>query len=130
MPEITVLYAGLLGLLSIVLSAAAGMYRGKAGIGFGDGGDADLAMRMRRHANFVEYVPLALVLIALLEMQSVSPTGIHVLGIMLVTGRVLHAARFDQGVQDPGRGIGAGLTALAILVASVWGIATFVMRWL
>ncbi|MDA1077411.1 MAG: MAPEG family protein [Proteobacteria bacterium] len=93
-PEITILYAGLLGLMAIGLGATAGVKRAQAGISLGDGGDRELLMRMRRHANFVENVPLALILIALLEMQSVSGTAIHALGATLVLGRVLHAIGF------------------------------------
>ncbi len=125
-PEITVLYAGLLGLLSIVLGAAPGAYRGKAGIDAGDGGDPELLLRMRRQANFVESVPLALILIGFLEMQSVSNLAIHGLGLALLVGRLLHAATFRQGVKSIPRGIGSGLTVLSIAVASVWCIVTFV----
>ena len=38
----TALYAGILCLFSIVLSAGAGVLRGKKGIDAGDGGDPDL----------------------------------------------------------------------------------------
>ena len=124
-PEITILYAGMLGLLGVALGATAGLYRGKAGISLGDGGDEELLMRMRRHANFVENAPLALVLIALLEMQSVSPMAIHGLGGALVLGRCMHAFGFSRGVSDPIRGLGAGLTVLPIAVASIWGMVTF-----
>ena len=124
-PEITVLYAGILGLMSIGLSSSAGLYRARAGIAFGDGGDLELAMRMRRHANFTEYAPLAIVLIALLEAQSVPQMAIHALGITLILGRSLHWIAFNQGVTSPVRGIGAGLTVLTIAISSVWGISTF-----
>lgn len=126
-PEITILYAGILGLMSVGLSAACGAYRGKAGISHGDGNDDELAMRMRRHANFVEYVPLALILIALLEMQSVSTIAIHALGAAVVVGRSMHWYGFSGGVSNPIRGLGAGLTILPIIVASIWGIVTFLM---
>ncbi|MEM7080677.1 MAG: MAPEG family protein [Pseudomonadota bacterium] len=124
-PDITILYAGLLGLLAIALGAAAGSYRGKAGIDAGDGGDPELLIRMRRHANFVESAPLALILLGLLELQAISSIAIHVLGGMLVVGRILHAATFAQGIKSIPRGIGAGLTTLSTLVAAVWGIVTF-----
>ena len=124
-PEITILYAGILGLMAIGLGATCGIYRGKAGISFGDGGDQELAMRMRRHANFIENAPLAIILIALLEMQSVTSIVIHALGAAVVVGRSLHWFGFSGGVRNPVRGIGAGVTALSIAVASVWGITTF-----
>ena len=125
-PEITILYAGVLGLIGIGLGATAGLYRGKNGISIGDGGDPELLLRMRRHANFVENVPLALILIALLEMQAVTATAIHVLGGALVLGRVMHWVGFNDDVGNPVRGIGAGLTALTIAVSSIWGIVSFV----
>ncbi len=124
-PEVTILYAGVLGLMAIGLGATCGVYRGQKGISIGDGGDEVLRMRMRRHANFVENVPLALVLIALLEMQAVSSTAIHGLGGALVLGRILHWVGFGESVTNPIRGLGAGITGLSIAVASIWGMVTF-----
>lgn len=124
-PEITILYAGVLGIMAVALGATAGIMRGKQGIAFGDGGNNELLLRMRRHANFVEYVPLALILIALLEMQAVPAIAIHALGGGLVLGRVLHWVGFGENVSNPLRGLGAGLSALTMIVASVWGIVSF-----
>ncbi len=124
-PEITILYAGILGLMAVVLAATCGLYRANAGISHGPGDDEELAMRMRRHANFVENVPLALLLIALLEMQAVSSIAVHALGGAVVLGRGLHWYGFAGGVTSAPRGLGAGITTLAIVVASVWGIVTF-----
>ena len=79
-------------------------------------------MRMRRHANFIEYVPLALILIALLEMQAVTAWAIHGLCVTLIVGRAMHWYAFSDGVKSAIRGIGAGLTVLPIIVASIWCI--------
>lgn len=128
MPTATLLYAGLLGLLSIALSAGAGILRGRKAIDAGDGGDPEMLQAMRRHANFVEYVPLALLLIALLEISGVRGAVVHGLGIGLVAGRLMHAGFFHQGVQSVARGIGAGLTALVMATASIWCIAVFLTR--
>ncbi len=124
-PDITVLYAGVLGLMAIGLGATAGTMRGREKISIGDGGNTELQLRMRRHANFVENVPLALILIALLEMQSVPNLAIHGMGAVLVVGRILHWIGFDENIGNPMRGIGAALSALTILVASVWCIVSF-----
>ncbi len=125
LPDITILYAGISGLMAIGLGAAAGAYRAKNGISIGDGGDPELTLRMRRHLNFVENVPLALVLFALLEMQGVSNYAIHGLGAALILGRTLHWIGFNDNISNPVRGLGAGITALSIAVASVWGIVTY-----
>lgn len=111
--------------MAIGIGATAGFLRAKEGISIGDGGNPELLMRMRRHANFVENVPLAIILIGLLEMQGVSSTVIYALGCALVLGRILHFVGFGEDVGSTTRGIGAGLTVLSIAVASVWGIVTF-----
>ncbi len=91
MPEITLLYAGLLGVMSIILSAGAGVLRGKTGISIGHGDNPELLLAMRRHGNFVEFVPFAVILLGLLEMNGVGTTSLHVLGAVLVVARVCHA---------------------------------------
>ncbi len=126
MPQITILYASMLGLISLWLSHQCGSLRGKTGISVGDGGNVELLVAMRRHANFVEYVPLALILIALLEMQGVPTAAIHALGGSLVFCRVAHAIGLKADTMSgAGRLIGAAGTALITLVASVWGIVAY-----
>src|SRR5258705_338160 len=81
----------LLGLVSMVIAFKAGRLRGKKNIPLGDGGDRELLLAMRRQGNFVEYVPLALILIGLLELNHVQPVALHTLGAALVVARVSHA---------------------------------------
>src|SRR5258708_29645303 len=59
--------AGLLGLLAVALLSNVGRLRGKTRIFIGDGGNAELITAMRVQANFVENVPLALILIWLVS---------------------------------------------------------------
>ena len=127
MPTTTALYAGILGLMAFVISAAAGRLRGgENGVSLGDGGRTDLMVAMRRHANFVETVPLLLILMALLEMNRVEANVIHGLGIVTVVSRACHAFGMrGEGENNALRGIGAGGTALATIVASIWAITTF-----
>ena len=126
MLKITALYAGILGLMAIGLSALPGRMRGKLKISVGDGGNSELLLAMRRHANFVEYVPLALILIGLLEMNNVTPVAIHALGAGLVLVRLSHAFGLKPDtVGNPGRFVGAAGTALITVVASIWAITIF-----
>src|SRR5690349_3562975 len=126
MPLVTALYAGLLGLMAIAVAFPAGSLRGKLNIPLGDGGNRDLLRAMRRHANFVEWVPMLLVLIALLEMSGVGKTVIHVLGAGLVVARACHAVDFRADtMQAPGRFVGAAGTALIAAVTSIWLIVRF-----
>jgi len=129
MPMVTALYAGLLGLLAVAVAFPPGMLRGKLNISVGDGGNPALLLAMRRHANFAEWVPLALILIALLELNGVSTRAIHSLGAALVIARLLHAIGLKSDtMQSIGRGLGAMATALITVTASVWLLVVFVQR--
>ena len=123
---ITALYAGALGIASIVIAAQAGRLRGATQISVGDGGNQELLLAMRRHANFVEAVPLSLVLIGILELNCVTPHAIHALGGSLLVFRIVHAVSLKADtITNPGRFIGAAGSALVAAVASVWAIVTF-----
>jgi uncharacterized membrane protein YecN with MAPEG domain len=129
MPIVTALYAGLLGLLAVAVAFPAGMLRGKLNIPVGDGGNPALLLAMRRHANFAEWVPLALLLIALLELNGVSARAIHGLGAALVIARLLHAIGLKSNtMKNAVRGLGAMATALITVTASVWLLIVFVQR--
>ncbi|MDF4652859.1 MAPEG family protein, partial [Vibrio parahaemolyticus] len=51
------------------------------------------ALQIARSAqsNATEYIPITLILMALLEFNSAYPTWIHLTGIIFVIGRVIHA---------------------------------------
>ena len=69
MPKITLLFASLHALLLLTLVAPISRHRHQHKIGLGDGGDVALARKIRAHANFIEFVPIALLLLALLELS-------------------------------------------------------------
>ena len=126
MPVVTALYAGILAIMALVLSYFPGSLRGKHKVSIGDGGHADLLLAMRRHQNFLEYVPMLLILIGILEMRGVSATTIHVMGVLLVVFRIAHAVGLKaDDMSTGGRFIGAAGTALLTLVCAVWSIVTF-----
>ncbi len=126
MLAITALYAGLLGLLSLYISFQAGSLRGRLKIPVGDGGNPEMLLAMRRHANFIEYVPLSLILMGLLEINGVPTLAIHVLGLALVATRASHAfGQNAESLNNFGRVFGAAGTALVILVSSIWAIYIF-----
>jgi uncharacterized membrane protein YecN with MAPEG domain len=87
---VTILYAGILGLIYFVLSAYTVLGRLKYKVNMGDGGNESMMKRMRVHANFIEYVPFALLLMTLAEFEGVPENYIHALGISLIIGRLLH----------------------------------------
>ena len=127
MPTTTALYAGVLGLMSIAIGFAVGRLRGgEDGVLIGDGGRHDVLVGMRRHANFVEWTPMTLLLIALLEMNKVPANTIHIMGIALVAARASHAIGMQaNGSKRILRMIGAASTTIILLVASIWAISIY-----
>ena len=123
-PHWTLLYAGLNALLALYLAFRTSQQRLKGNVIFGEGGYEPLKLAIRAHANNVEYVPLVLVLIALLEIAAQPAWLIHALGASLLTGRVLHAIGLSStGESSPPRLYGTLLTWAALLVAAGWSIA-------
>jgi uncharacterized membrane protein YecN with MAPEG domain len=123
---ITMLYASVLALIGIGLSYPAGSLRGKLGISLGDGGNQELLLAMRRQANFVEYVPMALIVIALLENSGAPAIAIHSLGGGLCLARLAHAQGIKaESMSGAGRVIGAAGTALITVVAAIWAIVMY-----
>jgi uncharacterized membrane protein YecN with MAPEG domain len=122
---ITMMYAGIFAIFALVLSFRAGSYRGKCGISvlFGDPPNMELAERVRVHQNFLEYVPLALILIGTIEANGGSALFLYVIGDLLIISRIAHAIglRHDD-MQHIGRLIGAGGTALLTLVAAGYAL--------
>ena len=120
---ITILYAGLLGLIYLGLTVRVIRFRGRHQVGIGDGGHSDLARAIRVHANFGEYVPLLLVLMGFIEASGGAAWALHAIGIVLVVGRVAHAFGL-AGTEGAslGRAVGAGGTTLLLLGCSVWAV--------
>ena len=112
-------YAGLNGLIALVLAALVVRQRGKTKTGIGTGGHPVLERAIRVHGNFIEYVPLILILLLLLELGGLAPLWVHLMGIALTLGRILHAwgLSTDPG-ESFGRAAGTTLTWLTLLVAA------------
>ena len=120
-PTATILYTGLLGLLAFVLAVNVSRVRNEAGIAVGDGGNMKLLQAIRAHGALIEYVPLCLIMILLIELAHGPRVLVHGLGIALLLARLLNA----QGIvsanpgKAPGRMMGAGLQYLVLLVGAV-----------
>ena len=119
--SITSLYAAVLGLMFVIFTFRVGAYRLKSRISFGDGDDKELLRRMRAQGNFVESVPLALLLIALIEFNGASDSLVHGVAIALVVGRLSHWLQLSGFIKPlPFRAGGMFLTFASMVTASVW----------
>jgi hypothetical protein len=123
MPGITLLFAALHGLLLLVLVGRVSLLRHGRRIGFGDGGDPELARAIRVHANFAEHVPFALLLLGLLELAGLPSPWLWMFGSVLLLARLMHAAGLSRtSGASFGRFHGTALTWLLILAMSLAGL--------
>ena len=97
MMHITLIYAGLLGLLFLLLSFWVVKRRAQFKVMIGEGEAPEMLSAIRAHGNFAEYVPLTLLLMALCELAGVGALWLHLGGGLLLAGRILHAI----GIQIP-----------------------------
>lgn len=123
MLNVTPLYAGLLALIFLWLSANVVRGRYLHRVSVGDGGEKDMVKRMRAQANFSEYAPLGLILLAMAELQGLNPTLLHLCGASLLLGRASHAYGFGHTPQIVAlRKLGMYLTVASILAGAVINI--------
>lgn len=118
--HVTGIYVALATLLVLFLAARVSLDRGRVKAGIGDGGDHELLKRIRAHANALENLPLALLLLLLLELDHTRPLWLHVFGCVLIAGRILHAIGLSRSSKEsPGRMLGTALTWGVMLVMAV-----------
>ena len=122
-PSVAAGYAALLALIYAALSVwvVAGRFQFKAL--HGDGGSAALARRVRAHANFIEYVPLILILALLYEAAGGAHGSVHALLAPLLVARIAHpfgmTAPENSLRQYVCRGLSALATVAILVVAAV-----------
>lgn len=122
---ITGLYAAIMVIFALVLSARAGTFRGKSGISilYGDPVNMELAQRVRVHQNFLEYVPMAIILMGTLELNGGNAVFLNVFGVVLIIARFAHATGLKHDNMGHGsRAIGAAGTALISAAAALYAL--------
>ena len=126
-PRISLLVASLHLLLFLYLSLRVMLQRRAQRIGIGAGGDPELQRRIRVHANFAEYVPLGLLVLALLELAGTRAEVLWTFGLALLGARLMHAAGLGgSSGYSAGRAGGAALTLLVLAGMALLGLWRFV----
>lgn len=87
---------------------------------FGDGGDDVLRRRIRAFGNFIEYAPICLILLALLEAQGAGTAWLWTTSALLVAGRVIHGLGMLFAQSPAPRGLAMLMTYGAFLTPAVW----------
>ena len=127
-PSITAFYAALLGLIFIGLSGWVIAGRLTYGTLFGDGGEGAMTRRIRVHANFIEYVPLALILIGLLEADGGSAALVRTLLVVLLVARLMHPVGMFAEANSPPQFIFRGGGIVATLTVTVIAAIALLIR--
>lgn len=110
-------------LMMIVLSLQVSVRRVKSGTTFGHGEDSVLRKRIRAHGNFIEYAPLAIAIVGLLEYASAPHALVWSVAIILATVRVLHAFGMLYVATPAPRATAMIVQHVTFAVAAVWLIA-------
>jgi uncharacterized protein len=117
---VTSSFAAVLALLCCVLSVRVLRLRRTLNVRIGDGDNMKLLRAIRVHGNFVEYVPLALLLLLLLEARGIATPWLAVYGTALVVARISHAlgvSRVEEVMVF--RIIGVSTTLSLLIAASI-----------
>ncbi|AEG49969.1 GST-related protein [Sphingobium chlorophenolicum L-1] len=107
---ITLTLAAACALLNMWLGIRCTRIRMAGQIMHGDGGSAVLARRMRAHANFIEYVPVTLILFGLVELAVGASMWLWGAALVLVLARIGHGFGMDAEKPTVWRAGGALLT--------------------
>ena len=128
-PTITGFYLGILALLYVVLGLQVSRLRRGNRVLFGDGDNRELRSAIRAHANFAEYVPIIVLLVALLEISGLPALRVHLLMGGLLLARVLHPLGMYVGPRTLQFQIcrvgGITLTLLVLAAAAIMALTRF-----
>lgn len=116
---ITAMFAAILALMQVAFTLRVGIYRRSNSISLGDGGDKQLLSRIRAHANFIETVPMALMLLLLNELSGMSADWLYGLGATLVIARLMHYIAIAFKTALIVRVLGMMGTLLVIVIGAV-----------
>ena len=118
--SVSVIYVAILGLVFVPMTIYVGIYRVKHQIDIGDAGDKAMLRRIRGQANFIEQVPLAVVLLVCMELMGASNALLHGLGITLVLARISHYLGLTRIGPFLARPAGMVGTFAVYIISAVW----------
>jgi uncharacterized protein len=120
MLAVTGIYAFGLTVLYLLLAVRVIIYRRGNKVSLGTGNDPVLEARIRAHGNFAEYAPLGLILMLIAEMQGTPSIWLHLVGALLLAGRLMHGVNFSFAIRKmPLRFGGMILTIFALAIGAV-----------
>ena len=129
MLPVTSLYAGLLAIVFVLLSLRVIKARNTYRLTLGTS-HCLVERPARAQGNFAEYVPFALLLLALNEINGLPDWALHVFGTLLLAGRLLHAygiAQEPETIRWRATGMSLTLVVLVFSAAALIGLSLATM---
>lgn len=127
MPKITLVLSSVMGLMCVWLALQVIKNRRKHQISLGDGGIDELTRAIRAHGNFVEYVPLSLILLGCSELNQAPNLIVIGFAVLIFLGRAFHAYAFLAGKDHfKPRILGMKLTLYGLVALSVFNLGLFI----
>jgi uncharacterized membrane protein YecN with MAPEG domain len=122
--EMTSLVAGIFALLIVPLSVQISLRRAKANVVFGDAGDETLRKRIRAHGNFIEYAPMAVLVLGMIEYRGGPRWLVWSLAAGFVFSRIVHAVGMLFTSTPPVRAVAMLVNHASFLTAGVWLVSS------
>ena len=126
--QVTMISAAILGLLLVLLASRISALRRSGQISLGDGGNAELLLRVRSLANCTEWAPIGLTLFFLAEQAVGASWYVVALAIAFVAGRLMHPLGMKPGIPGPGRILGTVLTYVTVAILALVVFAHAITR--
>jgi uncharacterized membrane protein YecN with MAPEG domain len=122
MLPITLTIAGAAALINIWLALRISHVRRLNHVSIGHGGNEALETRMRSHANFVEYTPLFLILLGLVEAARGPQTWLWIAAILFMLARLAHPFGMERPAPNALRMGSVAITWLCLLGLAVYAL--------
>ena len=125
---ITPIFAAFAACFLVYLSYRVIKIRKAHSISVGTADDPALERAVRNHGNFIEYAPLTLLMLAMVEYVGLAAWAVWVLGFMFVASRLIHFAGF-RSKEAPGilRVAGMSLTFTTLISLAVISVSQFLV---
>ena len=120
---ITLTIAAAAAIINVWLAVRVSQLRVRHKVSIGDEGNDRVLCRMRAHANFVEYTPLFLILLAAVELARGSATWLWGVAILYILARLLHPFGMDRPAPNILRMTGIVVSWAVLLGLAVYALA-------
>lgn len=117
-------YIAILAIMTALLAIHVISRRQSAKILIGEDGDQILMRRVRAFGNLTEYAPILIAILMACEFAGIDGWKLHLLGIMIIVGRLAHAISFQEFITGAThmrfRVMGMILTLSSLILGSVF----------